>query len=181
MAKTHSVSPNNTVGQKMNLHDRRMTDAERWDFDLRNQPWTFVLLIANVTITPLGMLFVALGFDAPKEKMIAWCSWSAIALILFSALLAVWNSERKGLVSDGAKRAAWRVLHVGMWIAGITSAIVIFWPDAPWSLRVKAGGVLTGAITGLSVLRHIMKTANQALQPTPMSVMPRAGHESRRP
>ena len=152
------------VGQKMKLNGKRMSEGERWDYDLRNQPWTFVFLIANVIAMPLGMIYVAIGIEDPKKQPIAWVIWAVVALFLFLVLLAVWNAEKKGLLSDKAKRSAWRLLYVG----GLAIAVVcvggIVWPGVPLGLRVKAGAVLCGILTGLGFLRPIMKTANQALQ-----------------
>lgn len=152
----------------MKLDGKRMTKAEEWSITLKDQPWTFVLLIGNVTLMPLGMIFAAIGVDDPGKKTLAWCGWSIGALLLFSALLAVWNAERKGTISDAAKRHARLILYIGAWVACIAIGILILWPDVPWGLRVKAGALLCGIITALSFLRPIMRKANHPPQPTPL-------------
>lgn len=134
-----------------------MTEAGKWDHGLRQRPLTMVMMMVTAFLPAGSVIYVAVFIDDPKVRKIAWLSWAGVTLVLDGCLFAVWRLEERGAISAGAKRAARKLMYwTGLVFAG-ASVLAILWPSVPLALRVKAGVVLCGVLSGWYYLKPMLK------------------------
>ena len=134
----------------------RTKEQQRWDRDLREQPWTLLIFFPTMMIFGGGIIFVGFFLDGAR---LAWTIWGLIMIILFAILGATFRLERKGSCVAENKRLAWKIL----WCVGCVLALgcltVAVFPKSFVTMRVRlsAIGLLCGLATGGGALRALLR------------------------
>ena len=133
-----------------------MNDSPRWIQGF-NRPWTNLLILPVPIISFGGFSYIFSVMEPLRRTPIIWMIWGISSIAAWLLFFAIWKKEEQGEMSLAAKRVAWRVWFGVFLLGGIVSLLGIFWPESPWSLKLKSGALFCGVVVGLLHIRPFLR------------------------
>ncbi len=134
----------------------RLSEDERWERDLRYQPWTLLFLFPALLVIPGGIVCMFFFFDGGSTT--EWTIWGASSALSIVALFVIYFMERRDMGFTQTKRPAWLMLYGFGTILALACLWAMFEPrGVTFGDRCKAGSVLCGLLIAGLHLRPMMK------------------------
>jgi hypothetical protein len=133
-----------------------LSEDERFERDLRYQPWTLLFFFPVLVIIPGGIGCMFFFFDGGHTE--EWMLWAMLAALSITALLIIYFMERREIWFTQNKKPAWLMLYGFGSILALACAWTIFESrGVTFGDRCKTGGVLCGLIIAGFHLKPMLK------------------------